>query len=80
MTWKTFVSTVCYLFIFQEESKNFITEETLEQELEKALDGRADYNFAIDLQGNQYFDIDTRQSRAPGTDELNAKKAQEMPV
>ena len=41
----------------KEEAKNFITMETLEEEIEKALNTRVNYNFAIDLKGNKYVEL-----------------------
>ncbi|XP_046562789.1 probable 28S ribosomal protein S26, mitochondrial [Haliotis rubra] len=41
-----------------EESKNFITEDNLDQEIEKLLNSRKDYNFAIDSSGKQVTDFD----------------------
>ena len=42
-------------------AKTFISEDNLEQELEKALDERHNYNFAIDLEGNQYLETSSGQ-------------------
>ena len=36
----------------------YITLENLEEEIEKALDTKVDYNFAIDQQGNRYLGLD----------------------
>ncbi|EJD74832.1 hypothetical protein, variant [Loa loa] len=38
-----------------ERSKHFVTDETLDKELEKALDNPVVYDYAIDLQGNRYY-------------------------
>lgn len=40
--------------MFQELSKTFITPETLDEAIEHALANPVDYNYAIDLQGNQF--------------------------
>lgn len=37
--------------ILQEEAKNFITLENLDQRIEEALDNPKNYNFAIDKEG-----------------------------
>ena len=37
----------------QEDSKSFITLDNLDTEIEKLLNLRQDYNFAIDKQGNK---------------------------
>lgn len=41
----------------QEESKHFIDVENIEGEIEKALDCKVKFNFAIDLEGNKYFKL-----------------------
>ncbi|XP_046376545.2 probable 28S ribosomal protein S26, mitochondrial [Haliotis rufescens] len=41
-----------------EESKYFITEDNLDQEIEKLLNSRKDYNFAIDSSGKEVTDFD----------------------
>uniref|UniRef100_A0A0R3S155 Small ribosomal subunit protein mS26 n=1 Tax=Elaeophora elaphi TaxID=1147741 RepID=A0A0R3S155_9BILA len=38
-----------------ERSKHFITDETLDEKLEEALDNPVVYDYAIDLQGNRYY-------------------------
>lgn len=43
-----------YIYIislFQEEAKNFITLENLDQRIEEVLDNPKNYNFAIDKEG-----------------------------
>lgn len=37
--------------MLQEEAKNFITMENLDQRIEEALDNPQNYNFAIDKEG-----------------------------
>lgn len=39
------------LSLFQEEAKNFITLENLDQRIEEALDNPKNYNFAINKEG-----------------------------
>lgn len=43
----------------QELSSTFITPETLDEAIDRALANPIDYNFAIDLQGQQYLGRDT---------------------
>uniref|UniRef100_A0A915PJ79 Small ribosomal subunit protein mS26 n=1 Tax=Setaria digitata TaxID=48799 RepID=A0A915PJ79_9BILA len=38
-----------------ERSKHFVTEETLDQKLEEALDNPVVYDYAVDMQGNRYY-------------------------
>lgn len=38
-----------------ERSKHFVTDETLDEKLEEALDNPVVYDYAIDLQGNRYY-------------------------
>ncbi|VDN06103.1 unnamed protein product [Thelazia callipaeda] len=38
-----------------ERSKHFITEETLDEKLEEALENPVVYDYAVDLQGNKYY-------------------------
>lgn len=40
-----------WLFLQQEEAKNFITLENLDQRIEEALDNPKNYNFAVDKEG-----------------------------
>lgn len=40
-----------WLFLQQEDAKNFITMENLDQRIEEALDNPKNYNFAIDKEG-----------------------------
>lgn len=44
-------------FDFQELSKNFITLDNLEMEIEKTLNTKVNYNFSIDLKGNKYLEM-----------------------
>ncbi|XP_067656608.1 small ribosomal subunit protein mS26-like [Haliotis asinina] len=50
-----------------EESKNFITEENLDEEIEKLLNSRKDYNFAIDSSGKKVTDFDNPTSPKDST-------------
>uniref|UniRef100_A0A8R1TYT1 Small ribosomal subunit protein mS26 n=1 Tax=Onchocerca volvulus TaxID=6282 RepID=A0A8R1TYT1_ONCVO len=38
-----------------ERSKHFVTDETLDEKIEEALDNPVVYDYAIDLQGNRYY-------------------------
>ena len=40
-----------YCGVFQEDAKNFITLENLDQRIEEALDRPRNYNYAIDREG-----------------------------
>lgn len=40
--------------MFQEKSKTYITEENIDEAIEKALDNVVDHKYAIDLAGNIY--------------------------
>ena len=40
-----------YCGVFQEDAKNFITLENLDQRIEEALDKPRNYNYAIDREG-----------------------------
>ncbi|MCP9259580.1 BMA-MRPS-26 [Dirofilaria immitis] len=42
-------------FVSVERSKHFVTDETLDEKLEEALDNPIVYDYAIDLQGNRYY-------------------------
>ena len=54
------------IFPFQLDARNFITEDTLEEEIEKALNSRVNYNYAIDLSGNKYIELaDTTLEKMP---------------
>lgn len=43
--------TGCCFLLKQEEAKNFITLENLDQRIEEALDNPKNYNFAVDKEG-----------------------------
>ncbi len=45
-----------FVLELQEVATEFITLENLEEEIEKALNKRINYNFAIDLDGNRYVE------------------------
>ena len=52
--------SLMYHFIFlslQEMSKNFITLENLDMEVEKALNMKSNYNYSIDLKGKKYLEM-----------------------
>ena len=55
------------VIVFQELSKGFIDPERLEEEIEKALNIRINYNFAVDLEGNRYMEM------ADGSIEMETK-------
>lgn len=40
-----------FAFMFQEEAKDFITMDNLDERIEEALDNPKNYNFAIDREG-----------------------------
>jgi Mitochondrial ribosome subunit S26 len=42
--------------LFQAESANFISRDTLQSAIESALNQRSLFNFAIDLEGNRYVE------------------------
>ena len=53
-------TTMCRKILFssfQAQIKNFITLENLEEEIEKSLNTRISYNFAIDSKGNKYVEL-----------------------
>ena len=57
----------------QELAKTFIDVGRLEEEIEKALNVRINYNFAIDLEGNKYIEM------SDGSIELQAKTNEKQP-
>ncbi|XP_064603791.1 small ribosomal subunit protein mS26-like [Liolophura sinensis] len=57
-----------YVQLESEQAKTFVTEETLDEEVEKVLNMRKDYNFAIDAEGNKvtYENKDAKKSEQAG--------------
>lgn len=55
----TFCHFINQTYTLQELSATFITPETLEEAIDHALANIQDYNYTIDLQGNQYSGRDT---------------------
>lgn len=53
------VITTNETYTLQELSVTFITPETLDEAIDRALGNMQDYNYAIDLQGNKYVGRDT---------------------
>lgn len=49
--WKCDKKFTVTISLFQEEAKNFITLENLDQRIEEALDNPKNYNFAINKEG-----------------------------
>lgn len=45
-----------------ENSKYFINLENIDYEIEKALNSRSDYNFAMDTYGNRYYNFSPKSS------------------
>ena len=50
------------LIFFQEQAKEFISMDNLEEEIERVLNTRTSYDFAIDSDGNIIKDTDEIQS------------------
>lgn len=63
---------MCFILLFQERSKSYITKENLDAAIDHALANPVDHNFAIDLQGNIYRGRDAGPSK-PG--EKSAEQA-----
>ena len=61
----------------QEDSKSFITLDNLDTEIEKLLNLRQDYNFAIDKQGNK---ISSDTTETPDNAGMVGSVEQQEPV
>ena len=63
----------------QEDSKAFVTQDNLDTEIEKLLNLREDYNFAVDRQGNRISaDSEEKTGDAGSGGSLELEKQQSM--